>query len=188
MKRSFILLLILGATAAPALSEEVTLSGCAAAGVEANCILLKSGDKTYDITAAQPAAVPGTYGTVRGTLTDRLSVCQQVRLSTPPPGKWRRARVPGRNLAIVNPECRLRRRNADQDLVASMRRMTKAVVAQYFDNPAIADSAMAAFLDHPLEFPLQSREPFQALFHLHETTARNVVGAVATRVRVVGKT
>jgi hypothetical protein len=77
MKRSFILLLILGATAAPALSEEVTLSGCAAAGVEANCILLKSGDKTYDITAAQPAAVPGTYGTVRGTLTDRVSVCQQ---------------------------------------------------------------------------------------------------------------
>ena len=83
MKRSFILLLILVATAPPVLCEEVTLSGCAAAGVEGNCILLKSGDKTYDITAAQPAAVPGTYGTVKGTLTDKVSVCQQGPIVDP---------------------------------------------------------------------------------------------------------
>ncbi|MGE0242142.1 MAG: hypothetical protein AB7S59_25740 [Parvibaculaceae bacterium] len=77
MKRSLILPLILAAMASSAFAEEVTLSGCAAAGVEASCIILKAGDKTYDITAAQPAPVPGTYGRVKGTLTDKLSICQQ---------------------------------------------------------------------------------------------------------------
>ena len=76
MKRSLMLPLMLAAMAVPALAEEVTVSGCASAGVEANCLVLKSGDKTYDITAAQPAH-PGTYGTVKGTLTDKLSACQQ---------------------------------------------------------------------------------------------------------------
>jgi hypothetical protein len=77
MKRSLILPVVMAAMAAPALAEEITVSGCAAAGVEANCIILRTGDKTYDITAAQPAPVPGTYGTVKGTLTDKLSACQQ---------------------------------------------------------------------------------------------------------------
>jgi hypothetical protein len=56
----------------------VTLSGCAAVGVEANCIVLKTADeKSYDITAAQPKPVPGTYGTVKGTITGKVSLCQQ---------------------------------------------------------------------------------------------------------------
>jgi hypothetical protein len=83
MKRSLILLLGLIVTAAPALAEEITASGCAAAGVEASCIVLKSGDKIYDITAAQPAPFPGTYGTVKGTLTDRVSTCQQGQVVDP---------------------------------------------------------------------------------------------------------
>ncbi|MGE0007425.1 MAG: hypothetical protein AB7S92_17785 [Parvibaculaceae bacterium] len=77
MKRSLILPVVMAAMAAPALAEEITVSGCAAAGVEANCIILRTGDRSYDITAAQPAPVPGTYGTVKGTLTDKLSTCQQ---------------------------------------------------------------------------------------------------------------
>jgi hypothetical protein len=79
MKRSLILSVgIFALLTCNATAEEVMLSGCAAAGVEANCIILKTGDKkSYDITAAQPAPVPGTYGTVKGTLTDKLSICQQ---------------------------------------------------------------------------------------------------------------
>jgi len=77
MKRCLILPLGLIAMAMPALAEEITVTGCAAAGVEATCIVLKTGDKTYDITSAQPAPAPGTYGTVKGTLTDKLSICQQ---------------------------------------------------------------------------------------------------------------
>jgi hypothetical protein len=79
MQRSLILSAGLVATlTCSAAAEDVTISGCASAGVEANCIILKTDDeKTYDITAAQPAPVPGTYGTVKGTLTDKLSTCQQ---------------------------------------------------------------------------------------------------------------
>ena len=78
MKRSLTLVFGLIAVAAmPALAEEITVSGCAVAGVEANCIIIKDHDKTYDITAAQPAPFPGTYGTVKGTLTDKASACQQ---------------------------------------------------------------------------------------------------------------
>ena len=77
MTRNFTLLLLFAAMAAPALAEEVTVSGCAAAGVEPNCIILKSGGKNYDITNAQPAPVPGTYGRVKGMLSDKPSACQQ---------------------------------------------------------------------------------------------------------------
>src|SRR5262245_4582659 len=83
MKRSLILLFGLIAMAMPALAEEITVTGCAAAGVEASCIVLKSGDKTYDISAAQPAPFPGTYGTVKGTVTDKLSTCQQGQVIDP---------------------------------------------------------------------------------------------------------
>jgi hypothetical protein len=83
MKRGLILALGLIATAVPALAEEITVSGCASAGVEASCIVLKSGDKTYDISAAQPAPFPGTYGTVKGMLSDKVSACQQGQVIDP---------------------------------------------------------------------------------------------------------
>lgn len=60
-----------------AAAEDITVSGCAAAGVEANCLVLEADGKTYNITAAQPTPVPGTYGTIKGTLTDKMSTCQQ---------------------------------------------------------------------------------------------------------------
>ncbi len=66
-----------------AAGEDLTVSGCAAAGVEGNCITLKAGDKVYDITAAQPTPMPGTYGTVTGTLTDKVSACQQGQVVDP---------------------------------------------------------------------------------------------------------
>lgn len=78
MKLSLILSAALLVMALPAMAEEITVSGCVAAGVEASCIILKAaGGKTYDISAAQPAPVPGTYGTLKGTVTDNMSVCQQ---------------------------------------------------------------------------------------------------------------
>jgi hypothetical protein len=60
-----------------AAAEDIKVSGCAAVGVEANCLILKANGKTYDITAAQPAPFPGTYGTITGTVTDKVSTCQQ---------------------------------------------------------------------------------------------------------------
>lgn len=68
---------ILATMALSAAAEDVTVTGCAAAGVEASCIVLKADGKTYDITAAQPAPFPGTYGTITGTVTDKVSTCQQ---------------------------------------------------------------------------------------------------------------
>jgi hypothetical protein len=64
-------------------AEEITVTGCAAAGVEGNCIVLKADGKTYDISAAQPTPFPGTYGTVNGTLTDKVSTCQQGQVIDP---------------------------------------------------------------------------------------------------------
>ena len=62
---------------AQAAAEDITVSGCASAGVEANCLVLEAQGKTYNITAAQPTPVPGTYGTLKGTLSDKMSACQQ---------------------------------------------------------------------------------------------------------------
>jgi hypothetical protein len=83
MKRRLILTFGLLAMAMPARAEEITVSGCAAAGVEGSCIVLKADGKTYDISAAQPTPFPGTYGTVKGTLTDKVSICQQGQIVDP---------------------------------------------------------------------------------------------------------
>ena len=83
MKYGLIIPLSFIAMAMPAFAEDISASGCAAAGVEANCLVLKSGDKTYNITAAQPTPVPGTYGTVKGTLSDKMSSCQQGQILDP---------------------------------------------------------------------------------------------------------
>jgi len=84
MKLKLVLSAGLLAMTVPALAEEITASGCAAAGVEASCIMFKADDgKTYDISAAQPAPAPGTYGRLTGTLTDRISTCQQSIIVDP---------------------------------------------------------------------------------------------------------
>lgn len=84
MKLRLILSSGLLAMTVPAFAEEITVSGCAAVGAEANCIILKADDgKIYDITAAQPAPAPGTYGRLKGVLTDRMSVCQEGMIVDP---------------------------------------------------------------------------------------------------------
>ena len=84
MKRSFILWASLPlAMSLAAAAEEITVSGCAALGAEAQCIILETGGKTYNITAAQPTPMPGTYGTVTGTLSDKVSACQQGQVIEP---------------------------------------------------------------------------------------------------------
>lgn len=78
MKMHLILASACIVAALPAVAGEVSVSGCAASGVEASCLILKAEDgKTYDITAAQPAPEPGTYGKVTGMLSDKMSICQQ---------------------------------------------------------------------------------------------------------------
>lgn len=84
MKRRLILSAGIFATMTlSAAGEDITVTGCAAAGVEANCIILEADGKTYDITAAQPTPFPGTYGTLKGTLTDKVSTCQQAVVVDP---------------------------------------------------------------------------------------------------------
>src|ERR1700692_1066436 len=59
--------------------EPIKVTGCVAPGVEAKCLVLRTvTGKTYDITAAKPAPMPGTYGDVDGTLkTEGVTTCQQ---------------------------------------------------------------------------------------------------------------
>jgi hypothetical protein len=60
-----------------AFAQQVTASGCAEAGVEAGCVMLKDGGKLYNITHAAPKPVVGTYGTVTGTVSSEPDTCQQ---------------------------------------------------------------------------------------------------------------
>lgn len=60
-----------------AYAEQITASGCARAGTEAGCIILQDGDKTYDITSASPKPTIDTYGTVTGTISSKVTTCQQ---------------------------------------------------------------------------------------------------------------
>ncbi|TIX68781.1 MAG: hypothetical protein E5V30_19985 [Mesorhizobium sp.] len=61
-------------------AQQVTASGCAEAGTEAKCIMLKDGDKLYNITSAKPTPTVGTYGTVTGTVSSGADLCQQGTL------------------------------------------------------------------------------------------------------------
>lgn len=58
-------------------AASVQVSGCAEPGVEAGCVMLKDGDKTYNITHAAPTPKPGEYGTVSGEVSDKVDACNQ---------------------------------------------------------------------------------------------------------------
>ncbi len=59
-------------------AEEVTLSGCPLAGVEAGCVMLKADDGTlYNVSAAEPKPQPGVAGKVTGTVSQDASLCMQ---------------------------------------------------------------------------------------------------------------
>ena len=72
-------------------------------------------------------------------------------------------------------------------LNASVCRLAESVIAQDFDDPAVADAAMAAFRHHALQFLLERFKPLEALIHLLELAAGNIVGPLAACVRIVGK-
>ncbi|ESZ51048.1 hypothetical protein X731_03740 [Mesorhizobium sp. L2C054A000] len=61
-------------------AQQVTASGCAEAGVENGCIVMKDGDKLYNITNATPKPTVGTYGTVIGSVSGDADICQQGTL------------------------------------------------------------------------------------------------------------
>jgi hypothetical protein len=73
-------LLALAVLFGPAASraDEVTVSGCPRAGVEAGCITLTTADGTvYDLTAAEPKPEVGIAGTASGTVSQSVSLCMQ---------------------------------------------------------------------------------------------------------------
>lgn len=86
MRRVFATGILLSLCTAPAFADQpITVSGCAEKGIEFGCIALRTlTGKTYNISAAQPTPVPGTYGTVKGTLRPGgISFCQQGEIINP---------------------------------------------------------------------------------------------------------
>lgn len=70
--------------------QQVTVTGCAKAGVEAGCWVLSSKGKTYNITAAKPKPRPNTWGTVKGQISNNPTTCMQGTLLSP--ATWRETR------------------------------------------------------------------------------------------------
>jgi hypothetical protein len=71
-----LLLPALPATAAP--GDNVSVQACARAGAEANCMVITGADGTvYNITSAKPKPPLDVIIQLRGTVTDKLSACNQ---------------------------------------------------------------------------------------------------------------
>ncbi len=60
-----------------AAAKDVTVSGCARAGVENGCIVITSKAGTYNISSAKPTPKAGTYGTATGVVFNGVSFCMQ---------------------------------------------------------------------------------------------------------------
>jgi hypothetical protein len=66
------------ALAAPKLGESVAVAACARAGVEASCVMINGADGTvFNITSANPKPPRDVIIELRGTVTDKLSACNQ---------------------------------------------------------------------------------------------------------------
>jgi hypothetical protein len=67
------------AEAAPKTGTRITVIGCPYAGVTASCLMIKSGDGTvYNVTGITPKPrASGHMIRLRGTVTDKLSMCTQ---------------------------------------------------------------------------------------------------------------
>jgi len=69
--------------ALPAVAADISVTGCVEPGVEAGCLLIKDADKTYNVTHAKPTPQVGQHGTVSGTLSEGISICQQGKILDP---------------------------------------------------------------------------------------------------------
>ena len=77
--------ILLSLCAAPAFADQpIKVSGCVVKGVEFGCLALRSGNKTYNISAAEPRPSPGTFGTVTGTLRPHWVDAVEKGLRTSP--------------------------------------------------------------------------------------------------------
>jgi hypothetical protein len=67
------------ASAEPKRGARVSVTGCPFAGVTANCLMIRAPDGTiYNITAASPRPrLSGRMIRLRGTVTDKVSICGQ---------------------------------------------------------------------------------------------------------------
>ncbi len=66
------------ATASAAPGDNVSMLACARAGVEAKCLVITGGDGTvYNITSANPRPPLDVKIQLRGTVTDKVSFCNQ---------------------------------------------------------------------------------------------------------------
>jgi len=66
------------ASAAPKVGETVAVTACARPGVEASCLMISGGDGTvFNITSANPKPSLDVMIPLRGTVTDKLSACNQ---------------------------------------------------------------------------------------------------------------
>jgi hypothetical protein len=64
--------------AAPKLGEAVSVAACARAGVESSCLMITGADGTvFNITAANPKPPLDVMIQLRGTVSDKLSACNQ---------------------------------------------------------------------------------------------------------------
>jgi len=81
--RTSLMIVACFALALPAAAEDVSVSGCVEPGVEAGCLMMKAGDELYNVTHAKPKPEIGKYGTVMGTLSDGVDICQQGKIVDP---------------------------------------------------------------------------------------------------------
>jgi hypothetical protein len=69
------------AEAAPKVGEAVTVTACAYPGVTGLCLMINGPDgAVYNITGANPRPPLDAAVRLRGTLTDKLSICGQGRV------------------------------------------------------------------------------------------------------------
>ena len=84
MKRMSCLVAVVMVSTIPAtLAYGQTISGCVEPGVEANCLVIKSGDNAYNVTYATPRPEIGRYGTVTGSVSTKVDICQQGTILEP---------------------------------------------------------------------------------------------------------
>jgi hypothetical protein len=64
--------------AAPKLGETVAATACVRAGVEGSCLIITGADGTvFNVTGANPKPPLDVTIQLRGTVTDKLSTCNQ---------------------------------------------------------------------------------------------------------------